>query len=54
MKNKNKKPGKLSKNKIKPIVINAFYHKDGKEMVDRLKKIKKLRAISVLKVNPRA
>ena len=48
------KRSKLSKNKIKPIVINAFYHKDGKEMVDRLKKIKKLRAISVLKVNPRA
>ena len=48
------KKSKLSKNKIKPIVINAFYHEDGKEMVERLEKIKKLRAISVLKVNPRA
>ena len=48
------KKSKLSKNKIKPIVINAFYHEDGKDMVERLEKIKKLRAISVLKVNPRA
>ena len=40
------KRSKLSKNKIKPIVINAFYHKDGKEMVTRWQRAGKEQAKS--------
>ena len=42
---------KIKKNKIKPIVINAFYRKDGKKMLEILEEIKKLRAVSIQKVN---
>ena len=45
------KRSKLSKNKIKPIVINAFYREDGKKMLEILEEIKKLRAVSIQKVN---